>query len=301
MIKRFLKYTEITTKITSVFAFLMTLAYIFYTGNKIDLAKTAVFFAAMLLFDLTTTAINNYVDTKSNDQQLQFERLTALIIIIVLFLISAVLGIYLAVITDIAVLFLGGVCFLFGVAYSYGPLPISRQPSGEFFSGLFYGFFIPLILLYINMPKGTYFSYELSLKTVNLSVEVLPVLTVILLSAAPFCTTANIMLANNICDVEKDVRVKRYTLPFYIGTKRALYIFAGLYYIIYPAVTLMVIFKMLPPVCLLLILTAVPVTKNINKFFKKQEKQTTFILSVKNYVIIMAAFCILIFIGGFIH
>ena len=43
MVKRFLSFIEIKTKITSVFAFLMTAAYLYYIGQKIDLVKTAVF------------------------------------------------------------------------------------------------------------------------------------------------------------------------------------------------------------------------------------------------------------------
>ena len=132
-----MSYVEIKTKITSVFAFLMTLAYLFSIGRSINLDKTLIFFAAMFLFDLTTTAINNYVDTKTNDQVLQFGRKTAFAIIIMLFTLSAALGLYLAYITDVVVLILGGLCFLCGVFYTYGPIPISRQPLGELFSGLF--------------------------------------------------------------------------------------------------------------------------------------------------------------------
>ena len=74
----------------------MTLAYLFSIGRSINLDKTLIFFAAMFLFDLTTTAINNYVDTKTNDQVLQFGRKTAFAIIIMLFTLSAALGLYLA-------------------------------------------------------------------------------------------------------------------------------------------------------------------------------------------------------------
>lgn len=299
MIKRFLSYVEIKTKITSVFAFLFTLSYLFSIGQEIDALKTIVFFAAMFLFDLTTTAINNYIDTKTNDQILQFKRKNAFIIIIVLFISSAALGLYLAVVTDIVVLLLGALCFLCGVLYTYGPIPISRQPLGELFSGFFYGVLIPFILLYINMPSGTYLSLYFSTKTINISLQIFPIITVLLLAVPPFCTTANIMLANNICDLEKDVAVKRYTLPYYIGAK-ALYLFAALYYISYLSIIVMVLLKILSPICLLSLFTMIPVQKNINRFFETQDKMTTFIYSVKNYVIIMAANSFIVFISRFI-
>lgn len=274
------------TKITSTFAFLMTVAYLLYLGQPIRWPLTLLFFASMFLFDLTTTAINNYVDTKTNDQTLQFPRKTALRIIYILFGISTALGLCLAYFTDIVVLLAGGLCFLCGVFYTYGPVPISRQPLGEVFSGFFYGVLIPFLLLYINRPEGTYLTLGLSWETVAVSFQVVPFLQLALLAVAPFCTTANIMLANNTCDLEKDITVKRFTLPYYLGHK-SLWLFAGLYYAVYVSSILLVAFGVLPPLYLLSLITIVPVQKNIAAFFKKQDKATTFVLSVKNYMLIM--------------
>lgn len=300
MIKKFLSYVEIMTKITSTFTFLLTIAFLLYSKHRINWKLTLLFFAAMFLFDLTTTAINNYIDTKNNHQTLQFNRKTALIIIYVLFGISTILGLYLAYLTDVVILLVGGICFVCGVFYTYGPVPISRQPLGEFFSGLFYGLLIPFILLYINMPKGTFLSYDFNLKTISIELQIVPILTLLLFSVIPFCTTANIMLANNICDLEKDIAVKRHTLPYYIG-KKALYLFAGLYYLTYLATVVMVAFKILSPICLFSLFTIFIVQKNINTFIKKQEKATTFIIAIKNFIIIMGANVVTIFISSFLH
>lgn len=299
MIKRFLDYVEIRTKITSMFAFLMTIAYLVYGKQTIHWGLTLIFFAAMFLFDLTTTAINNYIDTKNNHQILQFERKTALIIIYILFAISAALGLYLAYLTDLVILIVGGLCFLCGVFYTYGPVPISRQPLGEVLSGAFYGLLIPFIILYINMPQGTYLNFNVNFETIFLELHVMPILTLFLFSVIPFSTTANIMLANNICDLEKDIVVKRHTLPYYIGRK-ALYLFASLYYLTYLATVLMVILDILSPICLLVLVTLIPVQKNINTFFQKQEKETTFLCAIKNFIIIMGANTLFIFISAII-
>lgn len=299
MLERFLSYIEIKTKITSTFAFLMTVAYLLYQDQQIRWGLTLLFFAAMSIFDLTTTAINNYIDTKNNHQTLQFKRRTALLIIYVLFLIGAGLGLYLAYLTDVVVLLAGGLCFLCGVFYTYGPVPISRMPLGEVLSGVFYGLLIPFIILYINMPAGTYLTFDLSWQTVSLSIEVIPVLTLVLLSVIPFCTTANIMLANNTCDLEKDIAVKRHTLPYYIGRK-ALYLFAGLYYMCYLAVIAMVVTGMISPLCLLSLLTLIPVQKNIRVFFNKQDKATTFMTAIINYMLIMGSVTLTIFISAFV-
>ncbi|MFO7611598.1 MAG: UbiA family prenyltransferase [Clostridia bacterium] len=301
MLSRFLSYVEIKTKITSAFAFLLSLAYLFYIGQPVDWHRTLVFFASMFLFDLTTTALNNYIDTKTNHQTLQFRRPAALAIFFILLALSIASGLYLFHLTDIVVLLAGGLCFATGILYTFGPLPISRLPLGEVMSGLFYGFFIPFLILYINMPAGTYLTLGLIQPgpAVSLTLNLLPLATVVLLAAAPVFTTANIMLANNICDLEKDIAVKRHTLPYYIGG-RALTLFAWTYYAVYVVDIAMVAAGMLHPLVLASLVTLIPVWKNINKFRKTQDKQTTFHVSIINYVVIMGSHTLLIFLSGFI-
>jgi 1,4-dihydroxy-2-naphthoate octaprenyltransferase len=252
----------------------------------------------MFLFDLTTTAINNYIDSKKDDTVLDFQRKTSLRIIYCLFLLSTLLGLYLSYLSDIVILIVGGACFLCGVLYTYGPVPISRQPLGEVFSGFFYGVMIPFILMYINLPNNAFFTYELSLKSVMLEFQIMPILTLLVFAVIPFCVTANIMLANNLCDLEKDSKVGRHTLPYYIG-KKALSLYAALYYATYVAMGIMVVFQILSPVCLLSFLSIILVQKNIKRFQEKQEKASTFIYSIKNFVIIMGSNTLVILISLF--
>lgn len=296
MIKNFLDYVELRTKITSFFAFLMTIAYLVYKGNEIKSDLTIIFFLAMFLFDMTTTAINNYIDSKDDPSNRHYNKGTALSIIIILLSISSGLGIYLAYRTDIIILLAGGMCFIFGVLYTYGPLPISRQPLGEVFSGFFYGVMIPFIIIYMNTPAGGLLHLGYSLEKVSIELKVIPLLTLLLFAVVPFCTTAAIMLANNICDVEKDIKVKRHTLPYYIGVK-ANYLFAALYYVSYVAILLMVILKVLPLTCILTFLTFPMVQRNIMRFLKQQEKSVTFVLSIKNYFLIMGSNSVFICLG----
>jgi len=123
----------------------------------------------MFTFDLTTTAINNYIDTKTNEQILPFSRRAAFLIILLLFAVSAAAGILLVLFTDIVVLVVGALCFLCGILYTGGPVPISRQPLGELLSGIFYGLFIPFLILYINMPTGTFFDLGADAQTVRVT------------------------------------------------------------------------------------------------------------------------------------
>lgn len=298
MIKKFFKYVEIMTKITSVFPFLMTLAFLFHAGYAVNVRLTLVFFASMFIFDLTTTAINNYVDSKDYPEMLPLPRRAALIIIYVMFAVSAGLGIYLAFCTDIVVLLTGVLCFLCGVCYTYGPVPISRLPLGEIFSGVFQGTLIPFLLLYINMPEGTLLSLMLGTKEIGLSLQIWPLLTMLLLSVIPTCLTANIMFANNICDVDADVKVNRFTLPYFLGLKHSLALYGVIYYIAYLAPCIMVMLGMLHPASLLCLLTFPIIQKNIRIFRKEQKKPDTFLTAIQNYIVLMSAYCIAIFLGG---
>lgn len=298
MIKKFFKYVEIMTKITSVFAFLMTLAFLFHERQPINIKLTLIFFASMFIFDLTTTAINNYIDSKDYPEMLPLPRRAALNIILVMFTISTALGLYLAYCTDIVVLLVGALCFLCGVCYTYGPLPISRLPFGEVCSGVFQGILTPFLLLYINMPKGTFLTYALSPSEVSLSLKVWSLLTLLLLCMIPTCLTANIMLANNICDIDADVKVNRFTLPYFLGLKYSLTLYAVLYYIAYLTPCIMVVLGMLHPACLLYLLTFPIVQKNIGIFRKEQKKPATFLTAIKNYIVLMSAYSISILIGG---
>lgn len=286
MLGRFLDYVEIKTKITSVFAFALSISYLFALGVHINSRLTCIFFAGMLLFDLTTTSINNYIDTKTNNLALQFKRTSAKAIIFILLGVSIFFGLWLVILTDVVVLITGGLCFLIGIFYTYGPIPISRQPWGEIFSGILYGFFIPFLVLYINMPLGTYLNLTLGWDVVSFQANVVPLVHLGLISIAPVCTTANIMLANNICDLERDIRVKRYTLPYYLGGK-SLYLFASLYYVCYLTNIIMAVMGMISPIALVSLVTLIPVQKNISRFLKDQKKETTFNVSIKNYIWIM--------------
>ncbi len=164
------------------------------------------------------------------------------------------------------------------------------------FSGVFQGTLIPFLLLYINLPEGTLLT--LSAEEISLSLKVWPLLTMLLLCVIPTCLTANIMFANNICDVDADVKVNRFTLPYFLGLKHSLTLYAAIYYTAYLAPCIMVILGMLHPASLLCLLTFPVIRKNIRIFRKEQKKPDTFLTAIPNYIILMSAYCVSIFLGG---
>lgn len=287
IINRFLSYVEIRTKIASVLPFFLGLFYAMYGYRQISVKNTGLFFISMLFFDMATTALNNYIDTQTNDKPLQFQKGTAKFIFYLLFFLAVITGLLLVFHTGLVVLFCGALCFMIGILYTFGPAPISHMPLGEIFSGIFMGFFIPFLVVLINAPKESLVTYSLNelVLQIYLNLEGLFKLAVIALPA--ICVTANIMLANNICDLEADIQAKRFTLPYYMGKGNALRLFSGLYYMAFAAIIAMAALKILPLYVIAAVAPAVLVQKNIAVFNKRQSKEETFPLSVQNFVMII--------------
>lgn len=293
---KFLSFVEIKTKITSVLTFLFMLSFFWQQKVDVDLLKTLLFFCGMFLFDLTATAINNYNDTKKNGLTLTIERKKALFVMLLLFVISTALGIYLVAITDIVVLILGGICFMVGVLYSFGPVPFNHTPFGEILSGFFYGFMIPLILFYINIPE--LINIEVTNGNILIAISGSYLLSLLMLSVIPFCLTANIMLANNICDLEQDKAVGRYTLPAFIGIKAAVLLFVTLYGVVFAAVLLCVVLGRLHPITLLCFAVVPFIWQKVKLFYKYQSKSETFVVSVFSFIAVLVPLISLNIIGA---
>lgn len=301
MIQRFLSYVEIRTKIASLLPFLLGLTYVLYAYQQINILNTLLFFASMLSFDMATTALNNYIDVKTNDKILEFSQKTAKQILVFLLILATVLGLALVFYTGVVVLVLGALCFGVGIFYTFGPVPISRMPLGEIFSGLFMGLLIPFLVVFINAPEHSLIYFTFANWLLQVSFNILDLLKLGVVTIPAIAGIANIMLANNICDVEDDVKVNRFTLPYYTGTKNALNIFALLYYLGYAAIIVMVLFGLVPIYGLIVIVGLIPVQKNISKFRKQQCKTKTFPLSVQNLVILLFPLIIVLTIGAILN
>jgi len=291
MIKKFLKFVEIQTKITSTFAFANTLMYMLFLKEPINVPLMVVFCIAAFIFDLATTAINNYIDSKDYPEMLPFRRDVSLFLIICMLFISTVMGLYLAFKTGIVVLLLGALCFGLGIFYTFGPMPISRIPLGEVFSGIAYGMFIPFLMVYINNPDS-YIILDYKNGVLSVHFMLWPLISFLFFSLVNTFTTSNIMVANNTCDLEKDVAVNRHTLIFYIGQKNGVRVFATLYYLCYAAVIAMVALKILPIIALIFLLSFPLVESNIRVFRKEQIKSKTFITAIKNFIIVNTSYFI---------
>ncbi len=311
--KHFLTFIEIKTKLLSVLGFLVGLGFTFYYFGDLDWVNTLIFFIAMFSFDMATTAINNtmdYVKAKDEDYKHNENILgtahisvkTAATSIFLMIATSSILGIILITRTNILLLFIGGICFIIGIFYTFGPMPLSRLPLGEVFSGATMGFGIPFIFAYVNGNNKALLDLTIhSDWTYSLSGSLIALIAIVFATYPLMCYIANVMLANNLSDIDYDIKNHRSTFPIVVGRKAGIATYEFLAYSPYVVLILAVIFKFLPYTALLTLLTAIKIVPNIRLFAKKQSKRETFSTSIQNAVLFNVALTLFTIIGTLIH
>lgn len=306
--KDIIELVELRTKIASVIPFVVGLLYSVWTFGNFNVVNMVLFFIGMVCFDMATTIMNNLMDyvKAKNETYRQEENIIgtssltvkqAAMIFGSLVGVATIIGIILVVRTNIILLFVGALCFVIGIFYTFGPIPISRMPLGEVLSGVTMGFGIFWIVIFLNAPEASFAWMGLDQGMLIVRLALFDHIKVVLLSLPLVCTIANIMLSNNLCDLETDITNHRYTLVYYIGKPMALKLYQGLYLISFVAMALAVVFRMAPILILGTLLVGVPVYKNIQLFMQKQEKRTTFALAIKNMIIIHVVQMVLLVIS----
>lgn len=310
-LRSFLKLVEIQTKVASMVPFALGTVWAVYRYGEFNFLNFLLMLVSLLCFDMATTAINNYMDYKRARKvsgynyeehnaivRDKLKESTVIAVILTLLVIASVSGFVLFLQTSPVVLIIGVLSFMVGIFYSYGPVPISRIPLGEAFSGFFMGFVITFLSTFIHIHDKigvVLLSYQDNMLSITLNT--VEILQIFLVSLPAVLGIANIMLANNICDIEDDIVNKRYTLPIYIGKEKALKLFKILYYIAYADILILLLLRALPLTSALVILTFPIVNKNIRVFFGEQTKKNTFVLSVKNFLIINVSGVLALSIG----
>lgn len=307
----FLKLVEIQTKLASLFPFLIGSLFVIYYYETFNLLNTLIFFSSMLIFDLTTTAINNYMDyVKATSDKYRKEsniigqkdipeKLVVKTIFTLLF-IAIGLGVWLVFKTSLLVLFVGIGCFAVGVFYTFGPIPLSRMPLGEVFSGLTMGFGIVFLIVYVNAYDQGIIDFIWQGQFISFQADLRLLLEIALVSAPCIFTIAGVMLANNLCDLKEDISNQRYTLPFYLGRQRSINLFNTLYILSFISILLAVYLQLMPIIALFSLVAILPVYQNVRQFNRKQVKSETFVLSIKNLVLVNGAIVTMLGISFFL-
>ncbi|AOZ93100.1 1,4-dihydroxy-2-naphthoate polyprenyltransferase [Paenibacillus crassostreae] len=300
-VKSFLSLVEIRTKLASMIPFFLGSIYVVFRFQQFQVANFLLMFISLITFDMFTTVMNNYYDFKKAQKKEGYgyqehnaivkfglRESTVVALIITLFITAVGAGMWLVANTGIIVFMVGGLSFCVGILYSFGPIPISRMPLGEVFSGLFMGFVIIFVSTFIHVGDQLVV-LTLDQQLLDVHIDIVEILLIFLISIPAILGISNIMLANNICDINDDIENKRYTLPVYIGKDYALILFRWIYYASFLDLIVLLFLKVNPVIVLLILLTLIPLKKNISIFMNKQTKQHTFGLAVQNFMMTTTA------------
>jgi 1,4-dihydroxy-2-naphthoate polyprenyltransferase len=212
--RQFLGVVEMRTKLVSLSTFAAATAYAARERGSFDLGVLALSLPAVLLVDMGTTAFNSFFDywrgvdrgkgLREADKVLATEgvpALAALFVAAACYFVAVCLGIVLAFGSGAWVTVLGLLCLAAGFLYNGGPLPISRTPLGELFSGSFLGTI--LFLITYRLQAGAW-----SLRP-------------LLASLPGALLIASILAVNNACDRIEDKASGRRTLAILLGPRLA--------------------------------------------------------------------------------
>ncbi|MGQ7393103.1 1,4-dihydroxy-2-naphthoate polyprenyltransferase [Streptococcus suis] len=303
----FLEFVELKTKVASVFPMTIGILWAFYRYQTFNWLNTLLFVLAVLSFDMCTTAINNSMDFhKAKDEvyrqesnvigkfALDFKQMIGIVLGLLVF--SSLVSLILVWQTSWLLLPMGAVCFLIGIFYTFGPIPLSRMPLGEVFSGVTMGLGIFLLAVFIQAPDSLLLA-RLDGQWLSLQVDWIKVLEILFMSLPLVTLIANIMLANNTCDLEEDIRNHRYTLVYYIGKKHALQLYFTLASLPWLLWLIYCLTGFLPIWALLGLLGIIPAYKSLKRFLKKQVKGETFIEAVKSFILFAAIYVLFLVVA----
>lgn len=289
--KQFLDLVEIRVVIPSIAPLLVGLVYSQWQYSRLNWLNAALLIIATVSVHLAVNTFNRYEDNKrqkANDflrEQAAGEVITdkqVLHVAMWLALIAVVAGITVALLTDYVTWIIGILSFVIGYLYSAGPKPITNTPFGEIVSGITMGYFIFVAQVYVNTRMTPTVSVLFQWFIVSFPLVIF---------------IAEIMFANNIADHDEDESNNRHTLVHYMGIALAkrMYVF----FAILAFVELLIATSVgwLPITTYAMIALLPIVLKNAKGFVDRPIKRETFILAIKNLVVVMLGMTVVIMAG----
>lgn len=294
-LQKFNALVQIQTIIISALPYITGSVMASYYYHNFNLVYSLWLFLAVICFHLAVNGHNQYTDyarykqnhiTSYNNilEKFNITKSWARKIIIILTLISAIIGTILNIKVGWIILLIGILSYLIGYCYSGGPYPILKTPFGEPASGITMGYNITFLGLYINMYNVHPFDNFFWAKA-------------IIVAGPAIFVIANVMLANNICDVAEDVKIGRKTLPYYTGRKTALTILCCYYVLAYIFLILGIVLKYLPVITLGSLLTIPLVYHTTKTFVKNPHKESTFTGILVNVLLVLISEIIFSLVG----
>lgn len=255
---------------------------------KIDWLLFIAMLLACLLIQAATNMFNEYYDfVRGLDSQESVgiggaivrngvKPKTVMQLALLLYIIAALLGIYICYESSWLLLVVGAISMAVGYFYTGGPYPISSTPFGELFSGLFMGMLIVLIAIYIQVGSVPVFA--------------------VLLSVPSALLVAGIMLSNNIRDLVEDTAGGRKTMAILVGRKNAITILASYFVLSYLWIIGLVLLQIITPWSLLVLLSLKKPIHAI-KLFKQTEIPVQVAPAMKDTALTNTIFVFLLGIG----
>lgn len=255
---------------------------------KIDWLLFIAMLLACLLIQAATNMFNEYYDfVRGLDSEESVgiggaivrngvKPKTVMQLALLLYIIAALLGIYICYESSWLLLVVGAVSMAVGYFYTGGPYPISSTPFGELFSGLFMGMLIVLIAVYIQVGSVPVFA--------------------VLLSVPSALLVAGIMLSNNIRDLVEDTVGGRKTMAILVGRKNAISILASYFVLSYLWIIGLVLLQIITPWSLLVLLSLKKPIHAI-KLFKQTENPVQVAPAMKDTALTNTIFVFLLGIG----
>lgn len=164
---------------------------------------------------------------------------------IILLVLGCLIGLFLYYKRGAAILILGIIGAILGYFYTGKPLKLKYRGLGAFMVFVIFGPLMTLGGYYVQMQKFTMQSFLISIPTALL-------------------TTA-ILHANDIRDIKHDKKAGIKTLSIYIGRKNAQLVYSSLIIFAYISLIIMTIYKYVPYLSLICLLTLPAAIKNMNK------------------------------------
>lgn len=195
----------------------------------------------------------------------------------IFFAISLFFAIQIGLETNLAIWLLGIFCYSVAVFYSTGNFPISSTPFSEPLVGIAMGFGIFFVTLYLNVYQSVVFDWTF-------------IWPALLAAGASVISSANLMLANNICDMKADLKIGRHTIASYLGIKKSIVLLAGYYLLGYGTSILCIMTGKLPVSALLLEILVLPLMLlALRSIWKWHSKQLSFPKILQTNIALAAA------------
>ena len=164
---------------------------------------------------------------------------------ILLLILGCLIGLFLSYERGVAILILGIIGAVFGYFYTGKPLTLKYRGLGA-----------PLVFIIFG-PLMTLGGYYLQMQEFTMQALLISIPTALL-------TTA-ILHANDIRDINHDKKAGIKTLSIFIGYKKAQLVYSSLIILSYVSLIMMIIYKYVPYLSLICLLTVPAAIKNINK------------------------------------